>query len=197
MALFKKMQQRIEQAATQMVSGDTSLVGSGVLGRAIITSVQPTGGSIRVGGAGMPASYSCMVGLEVHLDDTPTYNTQTQALIPQIALSQITPGSTFVAVWADPNDGNHVNIDFQTPPPEVRMAADPNRLKASDILAQGSPCEAVSIESAPLGMKSPSSGLDIYAFVLTIMAHGTPPYQIKVGNPVPENAVPLLFPGSR
>ncbi len=195
MALFKKMQQKMESAMTNMAGGDTSLVGTGVLGRAIIVSVTPSGSSIRRGG--MPAEYGCVVALEVHLDDTPTYNTQAQCLIPETLLPQIRPGNTFVAVWADPNDGMHVNVDFNTPPPEVRMASNPENLKASDILAQGTPCQAVIIESQPLGMKSPTSGNDMYAFLLTIMAPGTAPYQIQVGNPVPDNAKPLLFPGSK
>jgi hypothetical protein len=29
------------------------------------------------------------------------------------------------------------------------------------------------------------------------MAEGTAPYQIKVGNPVPPEALPLLYPGSK
>jgi hypothetical protein len=46
-------------------------------------------------------------------------------------------------------------------------------------------------------MKSPVSGLDLHAFLLTIMVSGQAPYQVKVGNPVPSAAVPLIFPGSR
>jgi hypothetical protein len=44
-------------------------------------------------------------------------------------------------------------------------------------------------------MKNPH-GVDMHAFVLTVMPDGQKPYQTKVGNPVPEEAVPLLFPGS-
>ena len=36
----------------------------------------------------------------------------------------------------------------------------------------------------------------MYAFVLTVLAGGRPPYQIQVGNPVPTEAIPLLYPGN-
>jgi hypothetical protein len=70
-------------------------------------------------------------------------------------------------------------------------------LTAQEILQRGSSCEAVIVESQPLGLKSPVSGLDVHAFQLTIMVPGKAPYQVKVGNPVPSDAVPLIFPGSR
>jgi hypothetical protein len=35
----------------------------------------------------------------------------------------------------------------------------------------------------------------MYAFVLTVMAEGRPPYQIQGGNPVPSAALPLLYSG--
>jgi hypothetical protein len=70
-------------------------------------------------------------------------------------------------------------------------------LTAQEILQRGSPCEAVIVQSQPLRMKSPVSGLDLHGFVLTIIVPGKLPYQITVGNPVPSDAVPLIFPGSR
>jgi hypothetical protein len=46
-----------------------------------------------------------------------------------------------------------------------------------------------------MGMRNPA-GNDMYAFVLTVIADGRPPYQTQVGNPVPADAVPLVYPGN-
>ncbi len=59
----------------------------------------------------------------------------------------------------------------------------------------GVPCKAVIVRTQPLGMRNPN-GDDMYAFALTILAEGRPPYQIQVGNPVPAAALPLLYPGN-
>ncbi len=51
------------------------------------------------------------------------------------------------------------------------------------------------METQSLGMRN-SKGNDMYAFVLTVIAAGRPPYQIQVGNPVPTAALPLLYRGN-
>jgi hypothetical protein len=66
---------------------------------------------------------------------------------------------------------------------------------AAHILQNGTPCEAVIAQSQPLGMRNPK-GDDMYAFLLTITTDGQAPYEIRVGNPVPAAAVPLLHPGN-
>jgi hypothetical protein len=60
---------------------------------------------------------------------------------------------------------------------------------------QGEPCQAVIVQSQPLGMRD-QNGDDMYAFMLGIVAEGRTPYQIRVGNPVPAAALPLLQEGS-
>jgi hypothetical protein len=62
-------------------------------------------------------------------------------------------------------------------------------------LESGAPCKAVIVHSQPLGMRNPK-GDDMYALMLTVIAEGIPPYEIRVGNPVPAAAVPLLYPGN-
>jgi hypothetical protein len=64
------------------------------------------------------------------------------------------------------------------------------------VLETGTPGRAVIVQSLPLGKRNPA-GVDLYAFVLTVMPEGKDPYQIQVGNPTPPEALPLLFPGSK
>jgi hypothetical protein len=131
----------------------------------------------------------------VYLDDTPPFDATTKKRVPQYAISQFVPGQTVVAVRVSA-DHSKVGIDLATDPPEVRMAAGSGQGSAADILANGTPCEAVIVQFEPTGMKN-SQNIDVYAFLLTIMADGVAPYQITVGNPMPAEALPLVYPGSK
>ena len=173
---------------------DSELMANGLLGRGVVQDLKITGSSVQVGGQ-VPQQV-CVFDLVVYLDDTEPFQAQVRKRIPVYTIANITPGATVVAVRVDPNDHTRVGIDLSTEPPDVRMAKGSGQGTAADILANGNPCEAVIVQFQPLGMKNPS-GLDMYGFVLTIMADGTSPYQIQVGNPVPDNAVPLLYPGSK
>ena len=97
----------------------------------------------------------------------------------------------------DPDDHSRIALSLGEEPPTVTMASsgDANTGSAARILEYGVPCKAVIVQSQPMGMRSPSR-LDMYAFVLTVMADGRAPYQVQVGNPVPADAVPLVYPGS-
>jgi hypothetical protein len=53
----------------------------------------------------------------------------------------------------------------------------------------------VIVASEDYNAKSPD-GHEIYAFTLTVIVDGRAPYQITVGNPVPQEAIPLLYPGN-
>jgi len=168
---------------------------TGQLGRAEVMNLRISGSSVQHGGA--PPEQVCVFDLMVYLDNTPPFPAEVRKRVPVYALAQIQPGHTVVAVRVDPADRTRVGIDFSAEPPSVRLAQTPGRITAQELLAQGSSCEVVIIQFEPLGVKSSVSGLDMYAFMLTVMAPGTAPYQIQVGNPVPPEAVPLLFPGSR
>jgi hypothetical protein len=100
-------------------------------------------------------------------------------------------------VRVDPADHSRIALSLAEAPPTVTIAAtgDPNTGSAARILEYGVPCKAVIVQSQPLGMRNPR-GDDMYAFMLTVMAEGRPPYQIQVGNPVPAAAQPLLYPGN-
>jgi hypothetical protein len=67
---------------------------------------------------------------------------------------------------------------------------------AAELLTTGAPGQAVIVQYQPLGKRNPA-GVDLYAFLLTVMPVGADPYQIQVGNPTPPAALPFLFPGSR
>jgi hypothetical protein len=187
MGLFDKMK--------EAVGGDNSdLMAHGQLGRAVVQNVAIKGMSVQQGA--MPPEQVCEFDLLVYLDDTPPYAAKAKKRIPVYAISQFVPGQTVVAVRVDPQDHAHVGIDLNVEPPEVRMASGTSQGSAAEILETGTPCEAVIVEFQPLGLKNPK-GVDMYAFKLTIFAEGASPYQIMVGNPVPPEAVALLFPGSR
>lgn len=187
MGLFSKMRQAVG-------GDDPDLMTNGTLGRAVVQDMAVKGMTVQSGA--MPPEQVCEFTLLVYLDDTAPFSAQVKKRIPQYAIGQIIPGQTVVAVRVDPQDHTRVGIDLNTEPPEVRMAAGSGNGSAAELLASGAPCDAVIVEYQPLGMKN-AGNIDMYAFKLSIFAEGQAPYQIMVGNPVPPEAVALLFPGSR
>ena len=185
----------LNKMKTALGGDDSQLMAIGQLGRAEVMNIQITGTSVQHGGA--PPEQLCLFDLTVYLDDTPPFQAQVRKRVPLYAISEIQPGRTVLAVRVDPADHSRVGIDFGVDPPTVRLAQTAGRITAQELLDRGSPCDAVIVQSQPLGVKSSLSGLDMYAFLLTIMVPGQAPYQVQVGNPVPPEAVPLLFPGSR
>ena len=186
MGLFKKLKQ---------FSGsvDKDLLQNGLLGRGTIVEVQQTNVSTGVDDAfSRPV---CIFTVEVVLDNVPPYNATCRQSIPITVLPQIVPGQSVVAVRVNPDNHDEIALDLATEPPEVTLAQGSGQATAADVLARGTPARAVIVQTQPLGVKNPH-GVDMHAFVLTVMLDGQKPYQAKVGNPVPEDAVPLLYPGS-
>jgi hypothetical protein len=173
---------------------DKKLLESGLLGRGIIVSVQPTGTTIQAGGG--LVQRVCLFTIEVSLDGKAPYNATCKQRMAEIQIPQIQPGNTTVAVRANPADLSQVAIDFSTEPPVVTTPGGTGNHSAATILATGEPGRAVIVQYQPVGKRNPA-GVDIYAFVLTVMPEGRDPYQIQVGNPTPHAALPFLFPGSR
>lgn len=170
------------------------LLENGLLGRGIIVSVQQTSVST---GADFDPSHVCVFTVEVALDNLPRYNATCRQAVRATVLPQLMlPGAT-VAVRVDPEDHSRVALSPGEEPPTVTMASsgDPNTGSAARILDQGVPCRAVIVQSQALGLRS-STGKDMYAFVLTVLADGQRPYQTQVGNPVPQEALPLVYPGN-
>jgi hypothetical protein len=172
------------------------LLAEGLLGRGIIVSVKQTSVST---GVDFDPSHVCEFTVEVALDEVPRYTASCRQAVKATVLPQLMmPGAT-VAVRVDRNDHDRIALSLGEAPPTVTMAGaesgDPKVGSAARILAEGEDCKAVIVQSQPLGMRSPKTGDDMYAFALTIMASGRAPYQIQVGNPVPAAALPLLYPG--
>jgi hypothetical protein len=186
MGLFNKMR-------TLAGSVSKELLENGLLGRGIIISIQQTSVST---GVDFDPSHVCVFTVEVALDDVPRYTATCRQAVKATVLPQLmTPGAT-VAVRVDPNDRSRIALSLGEAPPTVTMTrADPNTGSAAQILEYGVSCKAVIVQSQPMGMRT-SSGKDMYAFVLTVIAEGRPPYQTQVGNPVPADAVPLVYPGN-
>jgi hypothetical protein len=187
MGLFKKMRE---------LGGGVSkdLMENGLLGRGIITGIQQTSVST---GADFDPSHVCVFTMEVALDNVPRYNATCRQAVKATVLPQLAAPGTTVAVRVNPNDHSEVAIDLSQAPPEVTISQEDGKVgSAAKILEDGVPCHAVIVQSQPLGMKNPA-GVDMHAFLLTIMADGRPPYQVQVGMPVPPEAVPLLYPGNK
>ena len=176
-------------------SPSSDLLENGVLGRGIITDVQQT--SVSTGSEWNP-SHVCVFTVEVSLDGTPRYMAQCRQAVPATILPQLASGNATVAVRVNPTDGNEIALSLGEEPPTVTVSSsdgDANSGSAAEILANGESCRAVIVESQPLGKRN-AQGVDLYALLLTVMADGRAPYQVPVGNPVPPEAVPLLYPGN-
>lgn len=186
MGLFNKMRNLAGAVPKELLQ-------NGLLGRGIIVSIQQTSVST---GADFDPSHVCVFTVEVALDNEPRYTATCRQAVRATVLPQLMLPSATVAVRVDPNDRTRIALSLGEAPPTVTMtSSDPNMGSAAQIHEYGVPCKAVIVQSQPMGMRS-SSGKDMFAFVLTVLADGRPPYQTQVGNPVPADAVPLLYPGN-
>jgi hypothetical protein len=173
---------------------DKKLIETGILGRGILTEVQLTGTTVQTGNG--LVQRTCLFTVEVSLDGRAPYTATCKQRIPEIQLPQIQPGNTTVAVRVNPADPAQIALDFSTEPPVVTTPGGTGDHSAAAILATGAPGQAVIVEFQPLGKRNPA-GVDLYAYLLTVMPDGGDPYQIQVGNPTPPAALPFLFAGSR
>ena len=172
---------------------DAASIGNARLGRGVITSVQPTGTVITVGTI---EQHLCQFQVEIALDDQSPYTAICRQRIPVWTMAQIQPGATTVAVRVDATDPARFAIDWDTPAPTVRLAQGAGSGSAAEVLATGQPCMVIVQQFQPLGMMN-AAGVPLYAFALTVIPGAGNPYQVQVGNPVPNEAIALCFPGSR
>jgi hypothetical protein len=183
-AMFKKMKE---------LAGDVDMevLGNGELGRGIVTALERTG--VFAGPADFDAHQVCIFTLDIRLDNQPPFEATVRQQIATPDLAQIIPGSSIVAVRVDSVDHSRVVIDLSTPPPVVTIPPS-GAASAASILAAGDPVRAVIQSSGPLYAKN-IEGVEIYSLKLTILAEGRAPAEFNVGNPVPQAALPLLYPG--
>lgn len=172
---------------------DTKLLETGLPGRGIILSVTPTGTTVQTGGN--MVERACQFTVQVTLDNQAPYEATCKQRVAEVYIPQFQPGATVVAVRANPDNLAEIVLDFEHEAPTVTMARTEGVGTAAHVLATGRPAKGVIIGSQPLGLKN-ADGVDMYAFVLTVMPDGAAPYQIQVGNPTPPEALPLMYPGS-
>ena len=173
---------------------DKKVLATGLLGRGIIADFKLTGTTLQSGNG--LVQRICLFTVEVSLDGRAPYMATCKQRIPEIQIPQIQRGATTVAVRANPDDLTQIVLDFSAEPPVVTTAAGKGNTSAAELLATGEPGRAVIVQFQPLGKRNPA-GVDLYAYLLTVMPDGKDPYQIQVGNPTPPAALPFLFAGSR
>jgi hypothetical protein len=170
------------------------LLERGLLCRGVILDVHQTSATT---GPSFDPSHVCVFTVEVALAGLPRYTATCRQAVKASAVPSLLARDTVVAVRVDPDDHARIALSLAEQPPALASArpGGPNGASAARILELGEPCRAVIVRSQPLGMRNPR-GEDMYAFVLTVLAEGRAPYEVRIGNPVPAAALPHIFAGN-
>ena len=184
----------INSANEALGGADAELIQNGVLGRGEVLGIDASGMTLQIGNG--LVERKCTVTLNVMIDGQQPWQAQVSQRIQEVYIPQLSSGGAVVAVRVDPNDHSKVAIDFNTPVPEVTLPASEGKNSAADILATGKPITVVLVANTPIGVKN-AKGDPVQALTLTVASGVPEPYQIQVGNAVPNSALPLLFPGSK
>lgn len=198
-------------------SPDKRLLEEGILARGRILECDPTG--LSSGNPSSPTGPKQVCEVRVEISGVPgraPYEASCRHAIPRIYIPQMQTTGAAVAVRVDPADPQSITLDLTTdPPPEQSRgaAAQPQVMTpeadmaqpqvttqaagmgAAEILAKGSPCRVVIVESMPLG-QADSQGRDAIGFVLSVFVEGRTPFQAQIGVGLPPEAMPLVFPGA-
>lgn len=175
-------------------SPDESLLASGELARGHIVGV--TAGSMSMSVMNAMRERKCTFTVQVYREGHEPYTATAVQRVQEVYIPQFASGQAWVAVRVDPANPARIALDFSTQPPEVQVENPEGQASAADIIATGRPVEVVVVQAQPLGMTAPS-GDAVYLLTLTVVDGAETPYQAQVGNAVPSNSLPLLFPGSR
>lgn len=172
---------------------DDEILQTGILGRGEVTNVELTGMSMQMGGGIVERKAN--IAVTVFIDDTTPYQAVAVQRIQEIMLPQLAGGAV-VPVRVDPKDHSKVYLDFASELPTIRAPKGEGHNSAAWVLANGKPIKVVLVQSQPAKMTN-ADGVDVYALTLTPYEGVDKPYQLVVGNAVPAEALPLLYPGSK
>jgi Short C-terminal domain len=131
------------------------LLQTGILGRALCTSIRDTG--TRVNNA-----IVIEFALTVDLPDRDPYEVKHKQRVQQIMLAQISPGAVY-AVRVNPHDPNDLAISWNEAPPEAETVS------AAEIAKTGKPGQAQIMQFEATGRTAPSGDP-----ILTIALNVTP-----------------------
>jgi hypothetical protein len=172
---------------------DDGILQNGILGRGEVTNVALSGMTLTMGNS--LEERKCTITLTVFIDNVPSYQATTVQRIPEIYIPQLSGGAV-LPVRVDPNDHSKVFLDFASELPTVKVPKGEGHNSAAWVLENGKPIKVVLVQSQPAKMTN-AEGVDVYALTLTPYEGVDKPYQLVVGNAVPAEALPLLYPGSK
>ena len=183
------------KGANEAIGGaDAEVLQNGILGRGEVIGIDASGMTLQIGNG--LVERKCTVTLNVMIDGQQPWQAQVSQRIQEVYIPQLSAGGAVVAVKVDPADHSKVAIDFESPVPEVTLPASEGQNSAAWILEHGKPITVVLVANSAIGVKN-AKGDPVQALTLTVATGVPEPYQIQVGNAVPNSALPLLFPGSK
>jgi hypothetical protein len=186
---------KIATGVSQAFGGaDPELMANGLLGRGLIATAVPSGGTVQV--AGGLVERTCTFQVQVLLDGKLPYGVTIVQRVPELYLPQFASGGAAVAVRVDPAQPTRAAIDLKTPAPSPRLGRATGPGTAAYILETGTPAVVVLVQSASSGYYD-YRGYEMYVFQLTVASGAPQPYTVRAGNAVPPEALPLLYPGAR
>ena len=175
-------------------SPDDALLSTGELARGHILGV--TASSMSMSVMNGLRERKCTFTVQVYREGHEPYQATAVQRVQEVYIPQFASGRAWVAVRVDPANPARIALDFATAPPEVQVQPGEGGESAAAILATGRPVEVVLVQAKPLGMTAPN-GDAVYLLELTVIDGTEAPYQTQVGNAVPADSLPQLYPGSR
>lgn len=175
-------------------SPDDALLSTGELARGHILGV--TASSMSMSVMNGLRERKCTFTVQVYREGHEPYQATASQRVQEVYIPQFASGRAWVAVRVDPANPARIALDFATAPPEVQVQPGEGAESAATILATGRPVEVVLVQAKPLGMTAPN-GDAVYLLELTVIDGAEAPYQTQVGNAVPADSLPKLYPGSR